>query len=320
MRFGRTLLGLLVAAGMLCLGVVPANAAHVSCGATITQNTVLDSNLTDCPQDGVKIGADGITLDLAGHTIDGSGGFSGVSNDSSYDGITIRNGRIKQFEFGVDMYEANDVTVSGLIATEIISHAVLFVRSNNCVLRKSISYDTGAGLVNLLESNNCLVERNAAFHTGANGARSVHVFKTTNSVVQWNWVSGAFHGVHLGSAANNVVKHNVLWGNVHGIDVFDSTDSDLLWNVVTSSQESGIHIWSDGIFGTETFGTRIVGNLATRSRGDGIYVNDKDTFIARNLANRNADLGIQAVTGVTDGGGNRARFNGNPGQCTNVAC
>jgi hypothetical protein len=35
----------------------------------------------------------------------------------------------------------------------------------------------------------------------------------------------------------------------------------------------------------------------------------------------NADLGIEAVVGVTDGGGNRASGNGNPTrQCLNVSC
>jgi hypothetical protein len=39
-----------------------------------------------------------------------------------------------------------------------------------------------------------------------------------------------------------------------------------------------------------------------------------------NLAFRNGDLGIKAVAGVTDGGGNQAAANGNPAQCTNVVC
>jgi hypothetical protein len=34
----------------------------------------------------------------------------------------------------------------------------------------------------------------------------------------------------------------------------------------------------------------------------------------------NAELGINAVLGVIDGGGNKAHGNGNPAQCTNVAC
>ncbi len=44
------------------------------------------------------------------------------------------------------------------------------------------------------------------------------------------------------------------------------------------------------------------------------------TTIARNKANNNADLGIEAVPGVTDGGGNKASGNGNPAQCVNVQC
>ncbi len=35
---------------------------------------------------------------------------------------------------------------------------------------------------------------------------------------------------------------------------------------------------------------------------------------------RNNDLGIEAVRGVADGGGNVARHNGDPRQCTNIVC
>jgi hypothetical protein len=39
-----------------------------------------------------------------------------------------------------------------------------------------------------------------------------------------------------------------------------------------------------------------------------------------NTANDNTDLGIEAVPGVIDGGGNKASGNGNPAQCLNVRC
>ena len=42
--------------------------------------------------------------------------------------------------------------------------------------------------------------------------------------------------------------------------------------------------------------------------------------MTRNTANDNRDLGIEAVPGVIDGGGNRASGNGNVLQCTSVAC
>jgi hypothetical protein len=47
-------------------------AVPVSCGETITTDTKLANDLSDCPQDGIVIGADDITLDLNGHTIDGT--------------------------------------------------------------------------------------------------------------------------------------------------------------------------------------------------------------------------------------------------------
>ena len=50
-----------------------ASASPVSCGDTITTDTTLDSDLIDCPNNGIIIGADDVTLDLNGHTIDGDG-------------------------------------------------------------------------------------------------------------------------------------------------------------------------------------------------------------------------------------------------------
>jgi hypothetical protein len=49
-------------------------------------------------------------------------------------------------------------------------------------------------------------------------------------------------------------------------------------------------------------------------------VDDPGTRIVGNTANDNDDLGIEAVAGVTDGGGNSASGNGNPAQCLNISC
>jgi hypothetical protein len=38
------------------------------------------------------------------------------------------------------------------------------------------------------------------------------------------------------------------------------------------------------------------------------------------MARFNADLGIEAASNTTDGGGNKARHNGNPAQCVGVVC
>jgi hypothetical protein len=66
--------------------------------------------------------------------------------------------------------------------------------------------------------------------------------------------------------------------------------------------------------------TLLAGNIAIGAADDGIDVDSPATTLTRNLALHNGDLGIEAVAGVTDGGGNKARGNGNPAQCTNIAC
>jgi hypothetical protein len=52
----------------------------------------------------------------------------------------------------------------------------------------------------------------------------------------------------------------------------------------------------------------------------GAHDNAVEGNITANTANDNLDYGIEAVAGVTDGGGNTASGNGNPAQCLNVAC
>jgi hypothetical protein len=64
----------------------------------------------------------------------------------------------------------------------------------------------------------------------------------------------------------------------------------------------------------------LAGNLARRSGDDGFDVESSSTKLARNRAVGNDDLGIEAVFGVIDRGGNRASGNGDPRQCVNVRC
>lgn len=111
----------LVVAGVTALGAGPALASHVSCGDTITTDTTLDSDLVNCPNNGIVIGADNITLDLNGHTIDGDGtpvdpcpeGETcdvGVDNSAGHSGVTVQRGSVRQFSLGVLVVGAPRIT------------------------------------------------------------------------------------------------------------------------------------------------------------------------------------------------------------------
>jgi hypothetical protein len=70
----------------------------------------------------------------------------------------------------------------------------------------------------------------------------------------------------------------------------------------------------------ETGDNAVRRNFTLGNGDDGVDSDSTFNTIARNVGVRNGDLGIEAVAGVTDGGGNRAFANGNPLQCVVVVC
>lgn len=72
----------------------------VYCGQVVMHSILVNNDLHDCLWDGLVIGADGITIDLNGHTIDGVGQAAGIRNDG-YDFVSIKNGTVVEFDFGV---------------------------------------------------------------------------------------------------------------------------------------------------------------------------------------------------------------------------
>ena len=71
----------------------------VTCGSVITQDTTLTRDLEDCT-DGLEVAGTGITLDLGGHTISGTG-TAGIGVHITGDEVTIENGKITNFGTGV---------------------------------------------------------------------------------------------------------------------------------------------------------------------------------------------------------------------------
>ena len=80
-----------VVAVALAVGLATAPAALATgpaCGDTITHSLTLRDDLRDCAADGLIIGADHITLDLNGHTIDGDAVVGGDDTGVRLDGRT----------------------------------------------------------------------------------------------------------------------------------------------------------------------------------------------------------------------------------------
>src|SRR5438552_1541473 len=162
-RSGFGAAGVIVAIVVL-LGVngEQALASHVSCGATITQDTTLDSDLTDCSgYYGIIIAADDVTLNLNGHTIDGVGSFGTAVYVPSAGRATIENGTVRQFTVGIDlgMHGAPGPGHHEIHGIDLEDNSIDFFSyaSDN-----HVANNASDGSLSFFESDRNLIEGNAA--------------------------------------------------------------------------------------------------------------------------------------------------------------
>jgi hypothetical protein len=134
-------------------------------------------------------------------------------------------------------------------------------------------------------------------------------------------------GISLeGGTSNTITGNRVRGSSRNAIRVESFADGPpaignaVLNNHVKDAGRDGIAVHVDPDATGEVRDTLVSGNRVQRSGNDGIDVRSPSTTIASNRTVRNDNLGIAAVPGVTDGGGNRAYGNGNPPQCINVTC
>jgi parallel beta-helix repeat protein len=339
-RLRLGLLTTLLVAALLSLSAGQALANHVQCGDVITQDTTLDSDLIDCPGDGIVIGADNITLDLNGHTIDGIANAplafcdAGIANgetpffgcptaQGSHDGVTVRDGYVRGFGLGVSFDAASQGAVRGLTISTIFGGISLQNGSaENLVTqnRVSRSFD-GIGLVEAGPGNR--VQRNSVFgNKRGEDAAGIYVtgFADDNRIER-NELSSNDIGIFLSdSFGATLIARNLVSDNCEGIDLLESQNTRIEKNRVVGSDGScNLTPAGNGIT-TDDRNNVVEQNVSNQNVEDGIHVYGEGSIVGHNTANQNGAFGIVVGPQVIDGGGNRAFGNGNPLQCPNVFC
>jgi parallel beta-helix repeat protein len=357
----------------LSIGIGSAESSHVSCGATITADTTLDSDLVGCPNNGIVIGADGITLDLNGHAIAGDGERfencargevcdAGVLSEGR-DGVTVRDGSVSRFAFGVFVGKARDHRVLHVSSSRNALFGFILFDATRSLVRDSSGSDNlapdGDGM-GVFASDHIRIIGNS-FQDNPLG---LHVEGSTRNLIRGNAFAGNDGGIMMEADRNevkrnrsardgggilvlgnrNLIARNRYSHNGGGIAVEEGSRNLVTRNVVVRPRRIGILLGRDEpeqiggsknvvrrnvvresgadafLVASKDNASRLKRNVAVGSKDDGFDINSGSTKLTSNRAVRNGDLGIEAVRGVIDGGGNRARGNGDPRQCRNVAC
>jgi hypothetical protein len=278
-------------------GVSPigaAGAATVSCGQTITQNTVLDADVGPCPPTlahGIVVGADNITLDLNGHRVLGT---PGRINDGAgvyllrRTGVTVKNGSVRDFDCGVAIEGGSGNTVTGILARDNIGA----VGASRC----------GEGVA-ILSSQNNRIAGNELVHNGPFGG--VGVYTAVNSE-HTRTTTGVSRGNVIGS--NQIVDNNLP----RSTDINDSDgvriETQSVFNVVTNNSITGSGLDGISFFSFAPDNTAMYNTIQNngflnpfRRRGDGIRVfggADRSTIVGNRITG-NAANGI-ILHGVFD--------------------
>jgi hypothetical protein len=122
-----------------------AGTAITTCGQLVTTNAFLTQNL-HCPGgSGIVVGANRITIDLKGFRLRGDTTNDGIDADA-FDGVTIRNGTIRNFGFGVGAGSSADkLTVQNVVASGNIT-GVAVTGSSAKIQSSDLSGNSSAGV------------------------------------------------------------------------------------------------------------------------------------------------------------------------------
>lgn len=290
MKRVRTRAAVLAAIGLLAglVFVTPAEAAHVACGETITVDTTLDGDIGPCDDNGIIIGADGVTINLNGHRIFGTdqpGDGAGVLM-RGVSGATVFNGTVEDFDGGVVIEGGGGNSVGLITARDNIG-------SSHGNVVAGVLY--GDGIAVLASTNNRIVQN----HVVGNGPFSgIGLYENPD----------ADHpGYAQGPTTGNVVQRNVVEDNVackpgstgpfcdiSGIRIEPDVGPN---NVIRENEVTGNGLDGISLFGRVN-GNRVIRNVVSGNgflgavRGDGIRVFGFRNLIQGNESFDNATSGI----------------------------
>lgn len=302
-----------VSVATLALGSGQALASHVRCGDVITQDTRLDSDLLDCSGDGLLIGADDVTLDLAGHRLDGSGAGAGVRS-AGRRRSRIRNGVIEGFGLGVHLDAVTHARLHGVVVRSS-GIGIWLTGSDSTIVGSTVS-DNGTG-IELAGSRNEIVgsgvttTRFSGPPTYFPTPTGIRLRGASDTRVVRNTVSGYYWSIALDrSTGSHVTRNELRLGEplepvggvpLMGVYAYQGSDNRLTRNRVSGATyalyaseprariESNMTVHNRyGMIITDEAREMIVrGNYVADSLEDGIELGAPASLVERNVVLRN---------------------------------
>ena len=237
-----------------------ARTAKDLCGTTVVADLRLDHDLA-CPGTALVVGADGVRIDLAGHTISGPGTGAGILINGRR-GVWVIGGRIENFTAGVQVNNSSGVVVKHMTFAANGEGVDLQAGARGATIKENSFFDHRArGVMMRAGSVDTVVKEN--FFSGNN--LGVALNGTVDATVKENvMTSNRAAGVRINvPAAGNLVAENTIEMNPTGIDIPITTG----WAVGNTFKENRIANNTCGIKGPAA-GNIVLENTFTLNGAD----------------------------------------------------
>jgi hypothetical protein len=322
-----------VVAVLLAAVFVPVGASaaprSLKCGETVTESVTLTANLTNCHGDGLIAGARGITINLGGHTISGTGSGSGVVG-IGLETVTIENGTVTGFEYGIMAIDGN-VTIHGIAATsneedgiqaEGVTVSITDSTANDNQLLGIFTFETGRlNITDSTANGNTVMgmlvaaDKNSIAGSTANDNNRDGIFSLAEETLSIT-----------GSTANGNKEDGIV-GIVNNCGNCSPVGKTLSVASSTANGNGGNGIVAtfileepyQGALDATAKAVSVASSRANGNGGDGILIPEGEAMLTKTTTNGNGGHGIEAPSGSTASGA-KASGNKTPLQCVNVMC
>jgi parallel beta-helix repeat protein len=185
------------------------------CGATIVEDLVLDQDLV-CPAGGLIIGADGVKINLQGHSVTGSGAGAGIQIVGRMD-VTVFGGTIANFLAGVVTNNSADVVIKDNTFRDNADGVDVQSGSTGITIKANVFLNSrGRGI--MLRGG--VADADIKANTFAGNRVGVLLFAPVGATVKDNTVAASLEiGIRIRfTATGNLVLNNSIVSNPIGID------------------------------------------------------------------------------------------------------
>jgi parallel beta-helix repeat protein len=297
-----------------------------TCDYVITSSTKLSQDIGPCSGAGLVIGANGIVLNCAGHTISGIGVGIGIDFSGS-NGDTVKNCRVTGFTVGFALDGSSSDILTGNTANNNVFGFIIHGSSSSVFGRNIAKNNIGDGFHFEFASNSNKITGNTASNNGNEGfafylsSGNSLARNTANSnavgFIMWNVSDTTLvrntasknrvygFGLYMSSNNDSLTKNTASKNGYDGFEVVESSSSTFAGNTANGNSHYGFHLYGSS-------NNTLIMNTAINDPGNGFYIEfSADNTLIRNTASNNRQDGFY-LSGSSSNTltGNTARSNG----------